>query len=124
MTAFEEICRTWTLQQAAAGKLPFIPDAVGRHWSPDCEIDVAAINWRERQVLLGECKWGTDPVGRSVIRDLVEERAPRVLERLEGEWQTHYAFFARTGFTDAAQEEAAKIEAEMVDLAQLDQELQ
>jgi AAA+ ATPase superfamily predicted ATPase len=124
MTAFEEICRTWTLQQAAAGQLPFVPDTVGRHWSPDCEIDVAAINWRQKQILLGECKWGTDLVGRNVITDLIEKRAPRVLERLEGEWQTHYAFFARAGFSDAAQEEASGFGATMVDLARLDRELQ
>ena len=122
-TAFEEICRTWTLKQAAAGRLPFLPDAAGRHWSPDSEIDVVAINWRERQVLLGECKWGTDAVGRDVVRNLVEERSPRVLARLEGEWQTHYAFFARAGFTDAAREEATPVGATMADLAQLDQEL-
>jgi len=53
-TAFEEVCRTWTLEQAAANRLPFIPDAAGRHWSPDGEIDVVAVNWRERRVLLGE----------------------------------------------------------------------
>jgi len=123
-TAFEEVCRTWTLEQAAAGRLPFLPDAVGRHWSPDGEIDVAAINWRERQVLLGECKWGTDAVGRDVVRSLVEERGPRVLARLEGKWQTHYAFFARAGFTDAAGKEAAQVGATMVDLARLDRELQ
>ena len=123
-TAFEEVCRTWTLEQAAAGRLPFLPDAVGRHWSPDGEIDVAAINWRERQVLLGECKWGTDAVGRDVVRSLVEERGPRVLARLEGEWQTHYAFFARAGFTDAAGEEAVQVGATMVDVARLDRELQ
>jgi len=83
MTALEEICRTWTLQQAAARRpgspLPFVPDAVGRHWSLDCEIDVAAVNWRERQILLGECKWGVDPVDRSVVRHLIGERGPRVL---------------------------------------------
>jgi AAA+ ATPase superfamily predicted ATPase len=124
MTAFGELCRTWTVQQAAGGNLPFIPDAVGRHWSTDCEIDVAAINWRQKQILLGECKWSTDPLGRGVIKDLIEDRAPRVLERLEGKWQTYYAFFARAGFTDAAQEEAAKFDATTADLVRLDRELQ
>jgi len=57
--------------------LPFIPDAAGRHWSPDSEIDVVAINWRERPVPLGECKWGTDAVRRDVVRSPIEERAPR-----------------------------------------------
>ena len=27
-TAFEETCRTWTLEQATADRLPFIPNAV------------------------------------------------------------------------------------------------
>jgi len=73
---------------------------------------------------LGVCEWGTDAVGRIVVRGLIEESAPRVLERLTGEWRTHYAFFSRGAFTDAAKEEAAKVEARMVDLAQLDRELQ
>ncbi|MBI3957353.1 MAG: hypothetical protein HY328_00990 [Chloroflexi bacterium] len=34
------ICRTWILEQAAADRLPFLPDMVGRHWSNDVEIDV------------------------------------------------------------------------------------
>lgn len=73
--------------------------------------------------MLGECKWGTDAVRRDVVRSLIEKRGPRVLARLEGEWQTHYAFFARAGFTDAAREEAARVGATMVDLARLDGEL-
>jgi len=123
-TAFEEICRTWTLEQAAAGRLSFIPDAVGCHWSRDSEMDVAAINWREQQVLLGECKWGTVTVVRNVVRSPTEEHGPRVLARLEGDWQPHYAFFAPAGFTDAARKEAAQVGATMVDLAQLDRELE
>jgi AAA+ ATPase superfamily predicted ATPase len=123
VTAFEELCRSWTLQQAASGNLAFIPDTVGRHWAPDCEIDVVAINWRLRQILLGECKWGATPIGRRIVRDLVETRAPRVIDKLEGEWQIHYAFFGRAGFTDAAREEAAKVKATLVDLAQLDRDL-
>ncbi|MEW5987982.1 MAG: ATP-binding protein [Chloroflexota bacterium] len=122
-TAFEELCRTWTRQQAAHGRLPFIPDAVGRHWSPDCEIDVVAINWRQRRLLLGECKWGTDTVGKDVIRSLIEERSPRVLARLEGEWQRDYVFFARAGFTPAARAEATTSGATLVDLARLDREI-
>jgi hypothetical protein len=52
-------------------------------------------------------------IGRNVVRDLIEERAPCVLERLTGEWQTHYAFFSRAGSTDAVKEEAAKVTAAM-----------
>ncbi|MEZ4730134.1 MAG: ATP-binding protein [Caldilineaceae bacterium] len=123
-TAFEEICRTWVLEQAITGRLPFIPDAVGRHWAPDCEIDVVAINWRERKILLGECKWGMNQVGVEVIRSLIEDRAPRVLARLGANaWQTTYAFFARTGFTTAAQERATAEGALLMNLQAIDTDL-
>ena len=123
-TAFEEICRTWTLEQAIAGQLPFLPDLVGRHWSNDVEIDVVAINWRQRQLLLGECKWGVDEVGRDVIENLVHERAQRVLARLGREgWQTHFVFFARSGFTAAAHAAAASAGARLLDLATIDADL-
>ncbi len=89
---FEELCREWTLTQARGGKLPFAPEIVGSHWAPDAQVDVVAVNWRERAILLGECKWGADAVGRSVVRELVD-KAPRVVPG-EG-WQVHYAFFAR-----------------------------
>lgn len=123
-TAFEDICRTWTLEQAAAGSLPFLPDTVGRHWSHDAEIDVVAVNWSQHQILLGECKWGVDAVGRDVIESLVNVRAPRILAKLDGDgWQVHFVFFARAGFTDAARSHAATVSARLVDLAMIDADL-
>lgn len=123
-TAFEEICRTWVIEQAATGHLPFVPDAVGRHWSPDCEIDVLAIHWAQRKILLGECKWGAQDVGVDVLRSLIEERSPRVLTRLGGEtWEIHFIFFARSGFTDAAQRFAETTGARLLTLNQIDLDL-
>lgn len=119
-TAFEEVCRSWTLQQAASGRLPFIPDAVGSHWSKDAQVDIVAINWREKAILLGECKWGADTVGRSIIRELIE-KTPRVVPGVD--WKVYYAFFARAGFTDAARSEAASVNALIIDLEALDADL-
>jgi len=39
------------------------------------------------------------------------------------DWQVHYAFFARKGFTDAANAQAATVGALPVDLALLDADL-
>ena len=64
LTTFEELCREWTLAQARAGQLPFLPEIVGSHWAPDRQVDVVAVNWRERAILLGECKWGVKAVER------------------------------------------------------------
>ncbi len=83
-------------------------------------MDVVAINWHKKSILLGECKWGTRPVGRTIIRELVK-KTPQVLPG-EG-WKVHYAFFARAGFTQAAREEAQKRGAIVVDLDMLDEDL-
>ncbi len=90
------------------------------NWSKDAQVDVVAINWREKALLLGECKWGADAVARPVIRELVEKTS---LVVPGDDWQVHYAFFARAGFTDAAREEAQANHAILVDLARIDQEL-
>jgi hypothetical protein len=126
MTAFEELSREWVTEQGRGGALPFEAREVGSHWSRRVQVDVVAVNWTEHAILLGEAKWGTAPVGRSVIRDLIESKAPKVLKDLPGEgqgWQVHYAFFARAGFTDAARAEAELAEAQVVDLERLDGDL-
>jgi hypothetical protein len=119
-TAFEDLCREWVLVQARAGRLPFAPEIVGSHWAADAQVDVVALNWRDREIVLGECKWGSSPVGRAVVRELVG-KAPRVVPG--DDWQVHHAFFARAGFTPAARAEAEAKDAVLVDLMALDREL-
>jgi len=101
-TAFEELCRGWTLAQARAGTLPFLPEIVGSHWARDVQVDVVAVNWRERAILLGECKWSVDHVGRSVVCELLEEKTPKTLavltDRGDG-WTVRHMLFARAGVT-------------------------
>lgn len=107
-------------------RLPLIPEVVGSHWDRAVQIDVVAINWRERAVLLGECKWGTEAVGRKVITELIQDKTPKLLKALPEHgagWQFYYAFFARAGFTEAARAEASTRQAILVDLEQLDRDL-
>ena len=49
----------------------FSPVLVGSHWPADAQVDVVAINWRSKVVLLGECKWGAERVGREVVGKLI-----------------------------------------------------
>lgn len=120
-TVFEELCREWVLYQAQQQQLAFLPELIGSHWSSDAQVDVVAINWREKQILLGECKWGAKPVGSDVIAKLLAV-GPTVTPGPE--WQTHYVFFARAGFTDSAQQAAAAAQAQLIGLSQLDADLQ
>jgi len=124
-TAFEELCRAWMLAQARAGKLPLVPEIVGSHWAQDAQMDVVAVNWREKAILLGECKWAVDAVSRSILRELLD-KTPLVLQALpEGGagWAAHHALFARAGFTEAAQADARIHHVMLVDLARLDEDL-
>jgi len=118
---FEELCRDWVAVQADLGALSFLPERIGSFWSQEAQVDVVAVNWRTKDILLGECKWGTGEVGRSVIRTLAGKTG-KVL--LEGEWNVHYVFFARHGFTVAARAEAATLDATLVTLEQLEADIQ
>ncbi len=117
---FEELCREWVALEGDAGRLPFVPEKVGSFWSREAQVDVVAVNWMEKAILLGECKWSRQPVGRSVITDLVKKTSSVVPA---GEWRVHHAVFARAGFTAAAQAEAEKHRALWVDLERLDRDL-
>jgi AAA+ ATPase superfamily predicted ATPase len=122
-TAFEELSRQWVTEVGQAGELPFAIQEVGSHWSREVQVDVVAVNWAERAILLGECKWGTDAVDRATVRELIETKAPKVLKGLPAEgagWRTYYALFARSEFTDAARAEAGRHGAWLVDAAVLD----
>ena len=125
-TAFEELARQWVRVQGKAGQLPFKPEAVGSHWSSRVQVDVVAINWRTRDILLGECKWGGERVSRQIVRELVDSKTTLTLRDLpeEGEgWKVHYALFARSGFTPAAVVEMEKYQGLLVDLMAVDEVL-
>lgn len=122
-TAFEDLARQWVLRQAESGQLAFQPEAVGSHWDRKVQVDVVALNWQTHDILLGECKWGTDRVDRQMVRELVEEKTPLVLKGLpEGGvgWKVSYAFFGRSGFTPAAKAEMDKAAGLLVDLKAMD----
>jgi len=117
---FEELCREWVLTKARAGQLPFMPERVGSHWAADAQIDVVAINWRLKQILLGEAKWTGKAMKRPIVRELID-KTERVVP--DDDWNVHYAFFCRSGFTDPAIAEAQKHSALLVDLETLGRDL-
>lgn len=118
LTAFEELCRTWVLQQARADKLSFQPELVGTHWDRQVQIDVVAINWRSRDILLGEAKWTEEPIRRRIVTELIE-KTDKVVPNDGHNWHVHYAFFSRSGFTDAAAAEAHLHSSHLIDLDRL-----
>ena len=120
-TAFEGLAREWVRVQARRGKLGFLPEMIGSHWSAEAQIDVVALNWRERVILLGECKWGVEPIRRPVVHELFD-KAPQVIPG--DDWQVQFVFFARAGFTEAAAADATRAGAWLVDLQTLNRDLE
>ena len=121
-TAWEELAREWVRAQGYAGRLPFVPEVIGSHWSRKVQVDVVAINWSEKAMLVGECKWGAEAVNKAIVRDLLDRTVPLTVADLpEGGagWRVTPALFARAGVTPAARaalEEAGGI---VVDLGRV-----
>jgi uncharacterized protein len=115
---FEELSRDWVDIMAEMGELSFLPERTGSFWSKQAQVDVVAINWRTKDILLGECKWGQGAVERDVIQALVNKTA----KVLPGDfpWRVQYAFFARHGFTPAAEALAQAHNARLVTLAAME----
>lgn len=125
-TAFEELSRQWVVARGKKGQLPFEPEVVGSHWSASVQADVVAVNWHEKQLLLGECKWGSDGIDRQIVREIIEKKTPKVLQNLPDGgtgWRVHYAIFSRRGVTPAAKAELQRFDGISVDLGMLDKDL-
>lgn len=97
---WEELSREWLLRASGKSILPFLPDQVGSIWNKDAQIDVAGVNFMDKTLILGECKWNRQKMGVSVLKDLVE-KTEKVLPR-EGDWQVFYLGFSRMGWKQSA----------------------
>ena len=90
---FEEVCR----QAVRTSAFPVRCSRVGRWWYDGDEIDVVGIDEQTETLLLGECKWTREPVGKSLLTDL-EDLASSV--RWHGTERTvQFALFSKNGFT-------------------------
>jgi uncharacterized protein len=131
-TVFEELAREWVRTAAKRGVLSWYPDMVGSYWSRQSEVDVVAVNWQQRQILLGECKWTADSIDRAITRELTDEKTPAALAALPNAgagWTVTHALFARSGFTAAARRALTEgpvggFGGHLVDLGRMDKELE
>jgi uncharacterized protein len=121
-TAWGELARQWADAPRSVERIGFQPQAIGSHWSRKVQVDVVAVDWQSRQLLLGECKWTGAPVDRKIVRELIDTKTPLVLADMKasaGDWTIHHAIFARSGATEAAQQELTAHAGLLVDLEQL-----
>ena len=67
---------------------------IGRWWNKSEEVDIVAIG--QKDILFGECKWSSRPVGTNILDDL-KRKAKLVPQSGQTQW---FALFAKSGFTD------------------------
>ncbi|WP_148883731.1 ATP-binding protein [Thermococcus aciditolerans] len=91
--AFEEVAKQFLIELNRSGKLPFRFTKIGRWWRKGEEIDLVALNERERKALFVEVKWKdlSEREARGILRDL-ERKAELV--GLDG-WEKSYGLIAR-----------------------------
>ena len=91
--AFEWIARQFLIELNKVGKLPFRFTKIGRWWKKNEEIDLVALNEREKKALLVEVKWKSlnEREARGILRAL--DRKGEILG-LEG-WEKQYGTLAK-----------------------------
>lgn len=117
---FEELCREWVRISTDLGEFPFVPERVGSHWSKNAQIDVVAINWRQKQILLGECKWGKTPLSKRVIETLID-KTDKVLPTRD--WTIHYALFTRHELGSEVVDFAKQNQTSVITVNQIEQDI-
>ena len=90
---FERIARQFIAELSKRGQLPFKATKLGRWWHRGEEIDIVALNERERKALLVEVKW-SNLTERDIYRILggLERKAEYL--GLEG-YEKHYGIVAK-----------------------------
>ncbi len=91
--SFEEIAKQFLVELNREGKLPFRFTKIGRWWRKSEEIDLLALNEREKQALFVEVKWKnlSEREAWEILRDL-ERKAE--LAGLES-WEKSHGLVAR-----------------------------
>lgn len=103
--AFEDACAEYLREANRRGELPAEYDRVGPWWHRAEEVDAIAVA-DDGPLLLAECKWSTNSVGKEVLDRLVA-KTPLVSKDLpRPPTRVDYALFSRVGFTAELREEA------------------
>jgi len=118
--SFEELCREWIQVKADMGELPFLPERVGSFWSREAQVDVVAINWRTKDILLGECKWGRQSQPKKVL-DILIDKTESVLPGSKA-WRVHYALFTRQPLTSSGEKRSGEVQALQVSPEMIEQD--
>ncbi len=95
---YEDVCteQMWELNASSRWKFTF--NKVGRWWNNNTEIDIVAYDTNGNDMIFGECKYHTKPIGVDVLNSLVEKS--KQVEWKKANRSNHYVLFSMNGFSD------------------------
>jgi len=101
-TTFEDVCREALWAGIRRGDVdPY--SELGRWWYGEHEVDIVGLAPNDDRLLLAECKWTSDPVGRSLVERL-RAKADHVRWG-PGDRMERFALFSKSGFVDGLADE-------------------
>ncbi|MFC7076817.1 ATP-binding protein [Haloarcula halophila] len=101
-TTFEDICQEAIWEGIRRGDFePY--SEVGRWWYGEDEIDIVGLAPADDRILLAECKWTTDPVGKPLVESL-RAKAPNVRWGPEDR-DERFVLFSKSGFIDGLEDD-------------------
>ena len=95
---YEDVCKERMWELNAEDAWPFHFTKLGRYWDSKDEIDIVALDPEGKNLILGECKYWTEPVGLGVLHDL-EAKTDSVAWEQKNR-KVWYVLFSASGFTD------------------------
>ncbi len=107
---FEDMCRFFTLNVGADGKLGTFISATGKWWGTDpvkkeqTDIDVVGLNAFRKEAVLGECKYRNETLDKNVMMNLIGKKG-----LLSGGYKVvQFLLFSKSGFSDWVVENAGE----------------
>lgn len=94
---YEDVCREMMWELSANNTWKFYFSKVGRYWENNIEIDIAAMDISETNLVLGECKYRTQQVDIDVLKDLESKVQKSKINKTK--YNISYILFSRSGFT-------------------------
>ena len=112
---WEELCREWVLRASARKEIPLFPDQVGSVWDKSGNVDVVGINMMENTLVLGTCKWTSEPEKSDTLEELVKKYTLiAVPDNPQKKWQVYFLGFSRSGWNSNAEKYARSVISEKI----------
>lgn len=93
---FEDICKEYLRLKNKKGELPFYFSKIGRWWNKTDELDIMAVDHRNKKYILGKCKYKKSAFDLSDMRNVQQK------VRLQaGIDDIYFWIFSKGGYTEA-----------------------